>query len=250
MLKKVLLIVCIVFVASSCKKELQIGFHTIPYNNDMPTLYDDEGADYFNHINDNNKSRYYIINDYYNMKNSETLHIIPEFKTYQETTEYSCGCAVALMVLNHYGNNDFDEIQIGEKVKVDTSKGTFVEGLVDFFKSLGYTVDYNASTNKVFDGLVAFEEFVIEKIDKKIPIMVDWVDWTGHWQIIIGIDTCNGNNPYDDVLILADPYDVTDHYQDGYYTFPLARFYEMWREGPCAEKQVPYEQPYVIAYKK
>lgn len=80
--------------------------------------------------------------------------------------------------------------------------------------------------------------------------MVDWVDWAGHWQVIIGIDTCGSDTPYDDVLIFADPYDITDHYQDGYYIFPLSRFYGMWREGPCAEKENPYKQPFVVAHPK
>jgi len=30
------------------------------------------------------------------------------------------------------------------------------------------------------------------------------------------------------VIIFADPYDVTDHNQDGYYRFPAARFYSLW----------------------
>jgi hypothetical protein len=59
--------------------------------------------------------------------------------------------------------------------------------------------------------------------------------------------TCGTESPYDDVLILADPYDITDHFQDGYYTYPLGRFFSMWREGPCAQKLSPYEQPYVCA---
>ena len=28
------------------------------------------------------------------------------------------------------------------------------------------------------------------------------------------------------------------------------RDFDMWREGPCVKKQVPYEQPFVIAYPK
>lgn len=55
--------------------------------------------------------------------------------------------------------------------------------------------------------------------------MVDWEDWRGHWQVAIGIDTCNTDDPYDDVLIMADPYDITDHYQDGYYLVPFGRFF-------------------------
>ncbi|MBR0373967.1 MAG: hypothetical protein IJH91_05530 [Mogibacterium sp.] len=76
---------------------------------------------------------------------------------------------------------------------------------------------------------------------------MDWVDWAGHWQVVIGLDTCGTDDPYDDVLIMADPYDVTDHYQDGYYTVPLGRFFYMWREGPCAGKDEPYQQPFVVA---
>ena len=76
------------------------------------------------------------------------------------------------------------------------------------------------------------------------------MDWAGHWQVIIGVDTCGTEDPYDDVLILADPYDVTNHFQDGHYTFPLARFFDMWREGPCAHKKEPYLQPFVAAWPK
>ena len=64
--------------------------------------------------------------------------------------------------------------------------------------------------------------------------------------MIVGIDTCGSDTPHDDVLIFADPYDVTDHYWDGYYAFPLERFYSMWQEDACTQEL--YNQPYVIAY--
>ena len=51
----------------------------------------------------------------------------------------------------------------------------------------------------------------------------------------------------DDVLIMADPYDTPDHYQDGYYAVPLGRFYYMWREGSGGETHDPYVQPFVVA---
>lgn len=56
------------------------------------------------------------------------------------------------------------------------------------------------------------------------------------------------NDEYDDVLILADPYDITDHYQDGYYTYPLGRFTSLWFEGSCTANEEPYQQPFVTAY--
>ncbi len=47
------------------------------------------------------------------------------------------------------------------------------------------------------------------------PVMVAWNDWGGHWQVVIGYDTMGTETTQDDVLIVADPYDTTDHNQDG-----------------------------------
>ena len=77
---------------------------------------------------------------------------------------------------------------------------------------------------------------------------MDWEDWIGHWQVIIGIDTMETEAPYDDVLIMADPYDITDHYQDGYYIVPYGRFFDMWREGPCTDQLIPYVQAYLRVF--
>lgn len=222
--------------------------HTIEYDEQLDTLNDDEGADAFDHQLDHPDSRYFVSNDYYNMTGDDDLHILTNFETYQQTTEYSCGCACALMVLNHYGIHDYNELDIARIAETDESKGTTVEGLVRFFDSLGWKTEYNADSKKpYFDTIEDCERYFIKHLDNGIPIMVDWVDWAGHWQIVIGLDECGTGSPYDDVLIMADPYDVTDHNQDGYYVFPFGRFFPMWREGPCAEKQEPYLQPFVVA---
>lgn len=221
--------------------------HTIAYDPALDTLEDADGADAYDHALDHGGSRYYAVNDYYNMTSGEGLHILSEFQTYQQTTEYSCGCAAALMVLNRYDNHDYNELDICRLAKTDTSKGTSVEGLADFFRSLGWDTAFHADTDYYFQSVEACEAFFIETLDSGKPIMVDWVDWAGHWQVVIGLDTCQTEDPYDDVLIMADSYDITDHYQDGYYVVPLGRFFDMWREGPCAEKAEPYQQPFVIA---
>ena len=224
--------------------------NTIPY----PEKYGDnpqkDGASSFGGITDHNRSRYYVANDFYNMKSDGSLHILSHFETYQQTTEYTCGAASALMVLNWFGKKKYHEIAVGQLVESHPCKGSTVENIADFFDLIGWDVDYHADTNKKFETIEEVEKFFVETIDSGDPVMIDWVDWAGHWQVLIGIDTCNSESPYDDVLIFADPYDVTDHKQDGYYTFPLGRFFGMWREGECAEKEKPYAQPYVIAKPK
>ncbi|MBO7252322.1 MAG: C39 family peptidase [Oscillospiraceae bacterium] len=224
--------------------------HTIAYPEKyLPKLHEDGAAAFSGKVNHAN-SRYYVFNDYYNMQSDETLHILSHFETYQQTTEFTCGAACALMVLNWYGARRYHELAVSQLIESHPTKGSTVENIADFFDLIGWEVEHHASTELKFDSLEHFEASVIDYIDKGIPIMVDWVDWAGHWQVIIGIDTCGSDTPYDDVLIFADPYDITDHYQDGYYIFPLSRFYGMWREGPCAEKENPYKQPFVVAYPK
>ena len=221
--------------------------HAIAYDESMETLKDETGADAFNHKLDHADSRYYKTFDFYNMESDETLHILSHFETYQQTTEYSCACASTLMVLNHYGNHDYNELDICRMVDTDTSEGTPVENIAGFFDSIGWKTISHADINPYFESLDDFEAFLLKNLDKGTPVMVDWMDWGGHWQVIIGLDTIGTDDPNDDVLIMADPYDTTDHYQDGYYIFPLGRFYHMWREGSGGETHAPYVQPFVVA---
>ena len=72
--------------------------------------------------------------------------------------------------------------------------------------------------------------------------MVAWNDWGGHWQVVIGYDTLGTETTQDDVLIVADPYDTTDHNQDGYTVYGAERFYYNWTmydffEGQGIENQ-------------
>ena len=224
--------------------------HTIPYPEkygNCPTL---DGASSFCGCTDHCQSRYYVANDFYHMNSDATLHILSQFQTYQQTTEYTCGAASALMVLNWFGQKRYHEKAVAGLLETHCTKGSSVENIADLFDLIGWNVDSHASTDRRFQTVESAEKAIIDYIDRGIPIMVDWVDWAGHWQVLIGIDTCGTDTPYDDVLIFADPYDVTDHKQDGYYTYPLGRFFGMWREGPCAGKDVPYQQPFVAAWPK
>ena len=111
--------------------------HPIPYDAALDTLDDADGADAFDHSLDHADSAYYIIRDYYNLRSEGSLHILSGFQTYQQTTEYSCGCAAALMVLHYFGNDEYNELELCELLGTDTEKGTTVEGVAEFFTSIG-----------------------------------------------------------------------------------------------------------------
>ena len=48
-------------------------------------------------------------------------------------------------------------------------------------------------------------------------VIMESVEWGGHWMTLIGYDDMGTTETADDVLIFADPFDTTDHNQDGYY---------------------------------
>lgn len=220
--------------------------HQIAY----PDGYDTTttGASSYANSGDHFDSIYFAHPDVYNMKSTDTLTIIPKFETYQQTTEYTCGACSTLMVLNHYGVKDYDEMTIAKMAGTSETEGIDPAGLVKFYKAIGWNVKSSEDTKETlsFEDPADFTAWVQENLTAGTPIQVDWIDWAGHWQDIIGYDTMGTKDQFgDDVLILADPYDTSDQYQDGYYIFPAERFFYMWREGSYVKGDK--EQPWVIA---
>ena len=220
--------------------------HVIPYPEGYDTMT--TGASSYDGYGDHYDSIYFAHPDVYNMTSTDTLTVISNFETYQQTTEYTCGACSALMVLNQFGVSDYDEMTIAEMSGTSDEDGIDPAGLVKFFTEIGWDVQSSEDTEGIytFEDPADFTAWVQENLTAGTPIMVDWIDWAGHWQDIIGYDTMGTDDNFgDDVLILADPYDSSDQYQDGYYIFPAERFFYMWREGSYVDGDK--EQPWVIA---
>lgn len=220
-----------------------------------PSDYDTttEGATSYDGWCDDANTKYFAVNDYYNMRSEGTLHILSNFAPYEQSTEWTCGPSSSLAVLNWFDSDlaeKYDELTIAKMSGTNDTQGVNPEGLDKFFMEIDWYTQCNYSTDPYFKELQDFEDFCVSNIDNGVPIMVDWIDWDGHWQTIIGIDTCQEDNPSDDVIILADPYDTSDQYQDGYYTYGAERFYYMWHEGAVSEMDEPGVQPFLIAMPK
>ena len=67
----------------------------IPYTCDLDPEY---GADSVERDGDHTDSPYFKAPDFYNMKPTESLTILSNFKTQQQTSEWSCGVSSALMI--------------------------------------------------------------------------------------------------------------------------------------------------------
>ncbi|MCI5969694.1 MAG: hypothetical protein MRZ29_00895, partial [Oscillospiraceae bacterium] len=59
---------------------------------------------------DHKDSPYFSSVDFYNAKCTDSLSILPQFKTIQQTSWWSCGVSSVEMVLSFYGRlGDLDE---------------------------------------------------------------------------------------------------------------------------------------------
>lgn len=191
-------------------------------------------------------SQYYPTNDFYNMKSNWSLHILSHYKSFQQTEEYSCGCAAVLSVFDCYWIDGYDEMSICESIWASELTWTSPDWIISFIDEIWLKHFNHTGDDNHFSTPEDFEDYIIVKIDSWFVTLVDWLDWWWHWQVIIWIDTMGTEDVYDDVLIMADPYDTTDHNQDWYYVVPLARFFYMWEEGSFTETK--YKQPFITIF--
>lgn len=192
-------------------------------------------------------SIYYPRIDFYNMTSTADRIILPHYPTYQQTTEFSCGPAAALTVLNFFGNRDFDEQTLIERMKTKPQIGTSLGNMVKFFKSIGWEVQSSLDAPPMEEE--EFQKFVVKNLSAGNPIIVENVEWGRHWRVIIGYDSLGTAEIDDDVLIFADPYDTTDHNQDGCTVGSLDRFYSMWFDHSMLPKK-ERNQAWLIAIPK
>lgn len=197
----------------------------IPYGRDLSP---EDGADSVERMGDHKDSPYFSQLDFYNMKSTDTLTILENFKTIQQSSEWSCGVASILMVLDYFDMADgYDEQSLAELRPQKTEPGaTSLSQAIEVLNQVG---GLDIISTKDFAPEAVAEYFTLEKIQELLsentPILVCWNDWGGHWQVIIGYDTMGTETTQDDVIIVADPYDTTDHNQDGYGVYPAERFY-------------------------
>ena len=189
-------------------------------------------------------SPYYKHLNFYDGDLPKTLHILPKFKTYQQTNPGTCGASASLMVLTYYNEKDITEDSLAKET-LRYPKTTAVE-IVNVFKNRNYeTISSLDSEELHWKNNNDFYKDVVAWIDKKIPIMIKL---GGHWSVIIGYD--DFGKPEDiqnHVLILADSWDSHDHQQDGYIIYTFDYFWNLWT-NMAVNIEGLYQQ-FVVGYK-
>lgn len=192
-------------------------------------------------------NKYHNSFNFYDIKSDRSfdaskLTILDHFKTLKQRKSYTCGPCCVKMILQFFGLESPSEEKLEEILKTKTRTGTEIKNIVSYFKinfsdelnvvsSLDYPKDEN---DKCFSDYYSFKNFVKGNLQNGNPILVENVDFGGHYKIIIGIDDQAGIN--NDVLIFADPDDLTDGENDGYCVFSAENFFKMWFDDHCLDK--------------
>lgn len=219
----------------------------IPYAEDLSP---EDGADSVERLGDHQGSPYFAHPDVYNMEPTETLSVLTNFRTMQQTNESACGITSALMVLDWYDKlGDWTERSLGDLRHTPTGDlegypGTTLQQAIDIFDGVG-GFDYQST----IDTPVIWMEDIKAFLDNGIPVMICWNDWGGHWRVIIGYDNMGTETEQDDVFLTADPYDTTDHNQDGYGVLEAERMmYNFSMYGYFPEEEGGSDMLYLAAW--
>ena len=190
-------------------------------------------------------SPYYPIINFYSSKVTPTLQILPHFQTYQQSIGYSCGDAATFMALRYLNITNITEYDLFIKAKTAPGKGTGTVELANAIIQLtngAVDVEYQNGNDDI--SIEKFQEMVKECTNdkNKCVLLLENVEWGGHWMTLIGYDDMGTSYTGDDVLIFADPFDTVDHNQDGYVICAFERYYDMWFDDHILDEGHRYRQ--------
>lgn len=188
-------------------------------------------------------SPYYLVNDFYNMESTKDRTIFTGFEPYQQTMKDTSGIASALMILNYFGEDVYEqytELNLMEKYEDLNHQevygnGTDAAGLKKLFNDIGYTAVaggyINIGSNRN-DQIESFTKWVMNHLDNGRFVMLRYQDNIDfEWNVVIGLDTMGTtNNKRDKVLIMGTPNDNFDHFQDGYTISTSGRVFRWWQD--------------------
>ena len=207
-------------------------------------------------------SPYYKKIDFYAGSPSKTLQKLAYFKTYQQTSDYTCGAACAVMAFYWFGITNLSEDALTKEMDIrqddnpreDGSFGCTTAALAQAFRSRGFGVLSSADTQdkngRSFATAAQFAQTVQDNIKNNRVMLTENSDWGGHWMVLIGYDDMGTDTLEDDILLFADPYDTTDHNQDGYRIKSLQHYFYEWLDCSIMPKEQRIQQYVTIDTKQ
>ncbi len=169
--------------------------------------------------------RYYTGIDFATLSSNDHLTVIPLKAYRQQVTNYSCGAVAAMTVMDYYGrpvnNTDDEEILLAHDINPNISEKTGInpEQMTAWFNRNGWNATWHTGGSR---------EMLLDNLKAGTPTIVEWIDWGGHWVVVVGYDTRGTETVWDDVIIFADSVDCHDDRVDGITYANYGEFDAMW----------------------
>ena len=191
--------------------------------------------------------------NYYEMKPSP-WYVSLGVRGYQQTTDYTCAPAAVMSLLHWYKLLPDKELnaqtemriarEMGTRDMQSPQPGTTTEEIVKWLDSNGFVVLAGQ------DGTV---ELVRSYLNKGIPVLVEGIDWGGHWVVATGYHAAYespAKGP--DTIFFADP---ASHWSnpnnpDGISSFNAWRFRDMWFDVQYLNPGQITRNVYIVAVPK
>ena len=191
--------------------------------------------------------------NYYEMKPSP-WYVSLGVRGYQQTTDYTCAPAAVMSLLHWYKLLPDKELnaqtemriarEMGTRDMQSPQPGTTTEEIVKWLDSNGFVVLAGQ------DGTL---ELVRSYLNKGIPVLVEWIDWGGHWVVATGYHAAYespAKGP--DTIFFADP---ASHWSnpnnpDGISSFNAWRFRDMWFDVQYLNPGQITRNVYIVAVPK
>lgn len=169
--------------------------------------------------------------NYYEMK-PNPWYVSLGVKGYQQTTDYTCAPAAVMSLLHWYKLLPAQELtaqtemriarEMGSRDMKSPQPGTTTEEIVNWLERNGFIV---------LTGQDGTLDLLRSYLNKRIPVLVEWIDWGGHWVVATGYHAAYespAKGP--DTIFFADP---SSHWgnpnnPDGISSFNAWRFRDMW----------------------
>ena len=191
--------------------------------------------------------------NYYEMKPNPWF-VSLGVKGFQQTTEYTCGPAAVMSLLHWYKLlsdkelNAETELRIAREMGTGDMKsprpGTTTEQMVSWLEQNGF---------EAVSGHDGSLELVRRYLNKGIPVLVEWIDWGGHWVVATGYHAAYespAKGP--DTIFFADPSShwANPNNPDGISSFNAWRFRDMWFDVQYLSPGKISRNVYIIAIPK
>jgi len=166
--------------------------------------------------------RYYTGIDFDTLESNDHLTVIPLKSYRQQVSNYTCGPVAAMTVLSYYNQSvpdtDAEEALIARQMNT-SENGTTPVQIATWFKQRGWNATWGTNGSR---------QMLLDNLHAGIPTMVEWINWGGHWVVVVGYDTRGTDTIWDDVIIFADSVDCDDDRVDGVTYANYGEFDAMW----------------------